>query len=792
MNILKKFRLIFNKNNYEYVKKEIDTSDDIVYITYLVDNINPDILTRELVELALKKGYCLSNSTPTIIQGFVKRKKLLDDIKKNKDVKLDDLLAMDANNKSYLAYACKERLTFGYLLEQQILKSSQALFICVRNNYFDWIYSFEDEDVFFEEVENGKILIEYVLENNIKYSPTIISSFKYHLEIVDYLIKYKPDDLLLLSYELLTKIFIEKNNQQVINKYLSNEIFLEKVIPQMPANYLINYCQTNNRYDILKYSTESCLLTKLDNGKMVVEELLDRGIKPLMNNFYITDKRLLDILIKYHQMDILYKGDIELLLSKYNNDNTYFELMINEQKNGNNMHFEKMAFNYFRKPSKITAMELMKMAQNDIIGFVPEITDEMLLYKGLNDKKSVIEYLIEMDKDLTISKIVSLIKKKQDPNFVIVLRNLGIDDNNIRIKTDDLSFSDDYIQQYNLNYTTNISSICPELLYELKELFYQDGKSDKRAIDALITSYVYLTSSNNINNSFFILEIKKLIEIKKHNMATFIYKNHLNNTSFLLHHGGISLGNDCIGSINHETSHALHFYLADFYVPDNYEKIISNIRSKPGIMDRIHRYSAKYNSLKRKILSEINITIISEYYDNLYRGDKLLELSTFLVASKEEKKKQFAKDYQEQILDTILAITYSVDEFIKQIKETEKDELLYTILKNEYCAFCSVGDIIDAVFLGKLKNGVLIDQSGSYIEKSPGHGIKYYSKDLQSGFCEMIADYGAIIKSKNAQEMIVYLRSIVGDELVDMLKEVYEKRIINSRVYSQKEEEKRL
>ena len=95
-------------------------------------------------------------------------------------------------------------------------------------------------------------------------------------------------------------------------------------------------------------------------------------------------------------------------------------------------------------------MELLIMAQNDIIGFVPEITDEMLLYKGLNDKKAVIEYLIEMDKDLTISKIVSLIKKKQDPNFVIVLRNLGIDDNNIRIKTDDLIFSDDYIQQYNL------------------------------------------------------------------------------------------------------------------------------------------------------------------------------------------------------------------------------------------------------------------------------------------------------------------------------------------------------
>ena len=48
----------------------------------------------------------------------------------------------------------------------------------------------------------------------------------------------------------------------------------------------------------------------------------------------------------------------------------------------------------------------------------------------------------------------------------------------------------------------------------------------------------------------------------------------------------------------------------------------------------------------------------------------------------------------------------------------------------------------------------------------------------------MIADYGQIIKSKNGDEMIIYLRSIVGDEMVDMIKEFYEKRILDSNKFT--------
>ena len=42
----------------------------------------------------------------------------------------------------------------------------------------------------------------------------------------------------------------------------------------------------------------------------------------------------------------------------------------------------------------------------------------------------------------------------------------------------------------------------------------------------------------------------------------------------------------------------------------------------------------------------------------------------------------------------------------------------------------------------------------------------------------MIANYGSIIKSKNNKGILEYLRSIVGDEVVDMIAECYEKRIL--------------
>ena len=47
----------------------------------------------------------------------------------------------------------------------------------------------------------------------------------------------------------------------------------------------------------------------------------------------------------------------------------------------------------------------------------------------------------------------------------------------------------------------------------------------------------------------------------------------------------------------------------------------------------------------------------------------------------------------------------------------------------------------------------------------------------------MIANYGTILKSKNSSKIFSYLRSIVGDELVNLLKDVYENNILDSKAY---------
>ena len=132
------------------------------------------------------------------------KKQILEDIKSGKQVSyhsltlisLYDLLLNDDHNITYLEYACKNKVNFCYTaVEDEILKSVKALYICAKNNNFSWVFHVKNEDVFFEECEPGKKLIEYILENHIETSISFISNFKKNYEIIDYLFKYKKDGL---------------------------------------------------------------------------------------------------------------------------------------------------------------------------------------------------------------------------------------------------------------------------------------------------------------------------------------------------------------------------------------------------------------------------------------------------------------------------------------------------------------------------------------------------------------------------------------------------------------------
>lgn len=719
------------------------------------------------------------------------KKQILEDIKNGKEltfyslntISLSDLLIKDDNNITYLEYACKNKTDFSFtLVGNEIVNDAKALYICARNNNISWIYHFDNEDVFFEECEHGKKLIEYIFENHIETSIIFISNFKKRYEIIDYVLKYKKNDLYELSDDVILLIMINQNGTYLVDKYINNPEMVKIIVQKLPSKILVEYCITKENYNLLKELKEDALLYELANGKKVIEELLDKGFAPSFYDYDFNSKYILNIIIKRNKLDLLHNADITLLLSNYDEQKTYLEFMIEKQKQGIDMHLDLLSFNYFYHDVKDTAKELLILAKNDLLGFVPEITKEMLLYKG-KENKSIIEVLLEMDSELTVSKIIPMCQKKDEPDFVLVLKNLGLELTNINIKKEDPRFSDEYINEFNNKYSEKHISACPELLDELKDLFYRDGKSDKQLIDTLIISYTYLTDINNPNNEMFILELKQLIEIKKNNYEKFTYTKISDGAFFASYDGGICMDDTIISTINHETGHALHHYLSNDYMPEDFDEVIEHIRNDSNIINRVKAYSESYNKIKEETKSIISLNVIEDYYNKLYQGEKLLELSLFLGESKEEQKEKFKNDYNEQVLNTILASTYTVDDFIKQRIEIDAYEMTDAILRNEYDAFIAIGDIIDAIFTGRFKNGVLFDKNG-YIAPAYGHGIGYYRCRLDTSFSEMIANYATIIKSKNSDNILIYLRSIVGDNLVDMLKDVYENRIINSNRYS--------
>lgn len=551
---------------------------------------------------------------------------------------------------------------------------------------------------------------------------------------------------------------------------------IKNIITNNSIDEIIKYCQDNSKMKFFKLLREEDYLLITKSGKMLLEELLDKKIEISYNKEF-KSKEILATILKYKRYDLLYMVDMEMLLSNYINGQTLFDLMLEKQNNGINMNLEKCPYQYKEHNTKITAIKLIKLARNNLIGYEPEINDKLLLYKGNDDNKSILSWLVEMDRQITIQKILPQCNEIIGTDLGLVLRNLGIDNTLININNNDRKYYDNYIEETNNNITNGLS-VYQDLLNELKKLFYKDGLSDKKFVDILIKSYKGLTLQKN---DLMEKEIRQLIAIKKDFPSTFVYTNTDQRSCFKILEG-IKIQYNVPSTVIHETSHALHYYLSNYYVPSNINEVIERIRNNPKTIKKVRDFSIKFNELRNQIKDNLPQKEISDYYDLFYTGDKIIELASFLSDSKEKQKERFRQDYNEQILDTILAKTYSVDEFIKNRKEIELLELYSLKFGNTYPEILAIGDIIDAIFDGKLRNGVLTDDSGFYIKKVNGHGIKYYAI-YKNVFIEMIANYGTILKSKNRSKIFSYLRSIVGDELVNLLKDVYENNILDSKAY---------
>lgn len=133
--------------------------------------------------------------------------------------------------------------------------------------------------------------------------------------------------------------------------------------------------------------------------------------------------------------------------------------------------------------------------------------------------------------------------------------------------------------------------------------------------------------------------------------------------------------------------------------------------------------------------------------------------------------------------------TFTVEQFMNHQKRIYEKQQIDAIFRSEYGSFMAIGDILDAIYEGELNSGFLENENGDKIARTSGHGIAYYYDNPSNGFSEMVANFSSISKSPQAYEMLNLLKSIVGDELYDMLSTFYYTNIATideEQVYSSK------
>lgn len=791
---------------------------------------------------------------------------------------MEDLFTKDDNGIYFLEYLLRKKIMIPLELKEELKTNALAAYLYCKNGSSLFSFNLSEKDLFTEF--DGKKLIEYILEKK-EITKSMVEGIYENIEIIDLLCNSNNYFYLnYLSQDIITKLITKDSNGiYPIEKYLDNKRLMEKVMPSInDINILLEICNRNNNYDLiksvkarmlmtnykddktillfllndkkvvpdclnkipediifikyliennlydyLKNASEDVLLMKVDSGKTLLEFLIDKGYDPEIK--YIYNKKTISILYRKQKLNLAGFISDDVLL-------TPVKKLFSDDSLGNETLFEYMIRNGYKlKSSQISSEKLLKIcyleqrpdllvnanisdllkpiddtytyfdflldaisnkglkakaprapyssdvnehikyyttiARHDMMKYIGEIKAENLLKKY--GDKTLLEHLLDIDSELTLNKILSK-DLKANPGIAIILKNRGIEQKNVDVSKEKNRYATEYIK--NINGHLGIGPLPEEgekILNELKGLFLADGKSDKDLITGLITGY---RNALIIDYDINMEEIKSLIEIKKENKDIFCYIKSNKGSYFSPLNGSIFCENANTSILLHETGHALHFYIANMKTPDNYQEIVERARENPEVLVKTKEYATNY----RKLINNVTLLVEQRYdgfFKEYYSTEKVERIKSDLTKSKEEKKEEY-KELQipEKQLDMILSDMYTPEEYIEHQKRIFIDENVDAILRNEFSGLFPIGDILDAIYEGRLHSGTLKDNLGESIGRTGGHGLYYYYA-TDHGFDEMIANFAAISKTGDGEEKLQMLKSIVGDEVYDMISNFY-------------------
>lgn len=763
------------------------------------------------------------------------------------DLSINDLLIKDKNGTTLLEQMLKENIDISNIdIDDDIMDLEKIIKIIdiitykdnevpekIKNIFENTLFSTNNNEFFKNLVMKDILLFEKMIGFIVEHTEIVDLLCKYHLE---YHLRYLNPEII---KKLITK---DENGNYPIDKYVSNSMAIKNISSLINfdenIDFMIHFIKLlvdNKLYSFFYDADENILLYKVYPPKTLLETLIENNVNIKVNNInnkeiikILYDNKKLDligsnseniwlsntrdvfkdtmvkdqtvleymidnnydikisnifeddtlkILYQKNRFDLLVIADATILMTKINDNYTYLDYILDCINKGD---FEYNIDNITApiKPD-MKAEFYLDIARHDMIGYVKNSLNLNTLLKKY-DNKTLLDYFLDKDPELTLNKILDK-SDKMNYSVMIILKSRGIKDNDsiLNINKDNASF----VKNTPDTYYGPLDNDSDYLIKELERLFISDGKSDKDLINLLITGY---RNALFINYDITIREIEKLIKIKKNNFDKFYYVKDKDSSYFSPNNGCIHMDGGCISTIIHETGHALHYYLTELKVLDNYDEIVKRVRENNELLTKTSKYFEHCNKIMKNIknyfLNFANEVLTAHYS----KQENIMDIQGILSKDISEYRDKFKSlKIPEEQLEQILQETFSVEEYIKREAIIVASELTDTTIRNNYASIGATNDIIDAIYRGKVCDGVLKSADGQKIVSFGGHGIRYYSQN-KHGFDEMIAQFAVLVKFKGAEENLQVLRNIVGDEIYNMISNFYYTNILEMDINKSK------
>lgn len=763
------------------------------------------------------------------------------------DLSINDLLIKDKNGTALLEQMLKENIDISNIdIDDDIMDLEKIIKIIdiityknnevpekIKNTFENTLFSTNNNEFFKDLVMKDILLFEKMIGFIVEHTEIVDLLCKYHLE---YHLRYLNPEII---KKLITK---DENGNYPIDKYVSNSTAIKNISSLINfdenIDFMIHFIKLlvdNKLYSFFYDADENILLYKVYPPKTLLEILIENNVNIKVNNINnkeiikilydnkkldligsnseniwlsntrdvfkdtmvknqtvleymidnnydikisnISEEDTLKILYQKNRLDLLVIADATILMTKINDNYTYLDYILDCINKGD---FEYNIDNITApiKPD-MKAEFYLDIARHDMIGYVKNSLNLNTLLKKY-DNKTLLDYFLDKDPELTLNKILDK-SDKMNYSVMIILKSRGIKDNDSILNINENN--DSFIKITPDTYYGSLDKDSDYLIKELERLFISDGKSDKDLINLLITGY---RNALFINYDITIREIEKLIKIKKNNFDKFYYVKDKDSSYFSPSNGCILMNDGCISTIIHETGHALHYYLTEFKVPDNYDEIVKRVRENKELLTKTSKYFEHCNKIMGKVRNYFWYIANETFTIKYSRQEKIMDIQSILSKDISEYRNKFKYlKIPEEQLEQILQETISVEEFIKQEAIIVANELTETTIRNNYANIVATIDIIDAIYKGKVCDGVLNTADGKKIASFGGHGIRYYSQK-ERGFYEMIAQFAVLVKSKGYEENLQVLRNIVGDEVYNMISNFYYTNILEMDINKSK------